>query len=227
MGILSLYLYFCAGVETGRQASLRWMCSQGRGGSSPLPRTMLIFNIIGWIVAVILFSTFILLCFWVFSSFRKKTRFTPVPNSILKEIEGVLIIKDNSILYNLGCGDGRVLFYLLKQNSKAEYIGVEDNLFLLSSAYLRNWWNKKRNKNVIKIIKGDFFKQDLSKATHIFTYLDPKSIDDLLPKLDQELKPGTRLISLNFQFTVKKPISEVDLIKRRYQPIRKIFVYEF
>jgi len=52
-------------------------------------------------------------------------------------------------------------------------------------------------------------------------------MDDLLPKLDEELKHGTHLISLNFQFTLKRPIAEIELPKKSYQPIKKIYIYEF
>ncbi len=188
---------------------------------------MLLFNILNLVVVIILLVTFFLLCFWVFSGFNNKTRFTPIPYFLLEEIKKNLKIKDNSIVFNLGCGDGRVLFYLSQQNSKAKYIGVEDNTFLLLLARSKNWWNNLKQKNKIEIINKDFFKQDLSEATHIFTYLYPNIMDDLLPKLDEELKHGTHLISLNFQFTLKRPIAEIELPKKSYQPIKKIYIYEF
>ncbi len=188
---------------------------------------MNILIILEWIAVIILLITFFLLCFWVFTSFNNKTRFTLVPPYLLKEIEKNLKIKDNSVVFNLGCGDGRVLFYLSKHNKKAKYIGVEDNNFLLFLALFKNWWNKISRKNKIEIINKDFFEQDLSKATHIFTYLYPNIMDDLLPKLDEELSHGTYLVSLNFQFTVKRPIAEIKLPKKSYQPIKKVYIYEF
>ncbi len=187
----------------------------------------LLFNILSWVFVIISFIALILIYFWVFSGFNKKTRFTPIPNFILKRLPDILKVKENSIIYHLGCGDGRVLFYLGDENSKAEYIGIEDNKFSLFLFNFQNWLNRIQKKNQIKVIDDNFFKQDLSKATHLITYLNPDVMDDLLPKLEGELVSGTRLFSLNFQFTTKKPITEIDINKKSYQPKQKIYIYEF
>jgi len=188
---------------------------------------MLLLNVLGFMVVIILLITFVLLSLWVFSGFKNKTRFTPTPRSILKEIRQILEIKDNSFVYNLGCNDGRVLFYLAKQSQKAKYIGVESSLFLVSLVRFHNWFNKINHKKTIEILHQDLSNCDFSNATHIFTYLYPNVMDDLLTKLERELKQGTKLVSLNFKFTLKKPIKEIELAKKSYQPIRKIYVYEF
>ena len=52
-------------------------------------------------------------------------------------------------------------------------------------------------------------------------------MDDLLPKLDRELRSGTRLVSVTFKFTTKQPIAEYDLNRSKYKLARKIYVYEF
>ena len=79
----------------------------------------------------------------------------------------------------------------------------------------------------VKILKKDFFDVDLGDATHIFTYLFPSVMDDLIPKLDSELKNGTRLVSASFHFTSKREIKEIDLKRKKYQLAGKIYVYEF
>ncbi len=186
-----------------------------------------IFYILEWFLVIISFITFGVLSLWIFSSFNKKTRFTQTPSSVFKYISKSLEIKEGSAVYHLGCGDGRVLFNLAKQKPKAEFIGVEDNKFFLGLAFLHNWWNKIKKKEKIEIINRDFFNQDLSKATHIFVYLYPNFMDDLLSKFDKELSPGTRLVSLNFHFTSKQPIAEISLPKKSYQRNHRIYVYEF
>ena len=52
-------------------------------------------------------------------------------------------------------------------------------------------------------------------------------MDDLLPKFDRELKKGTRLVSLSFQFTNKRPSLEIDLNRNKYKLGRKLYVYDF
>ena len=163
----------------------------------------------------------------MWSNIRAKVPFIGIPVSILKDIEKELNLKEGSVVYDLGCGDARVLFYLAKNNSKAKYIGIENSPFPFVLAKFLSFWHKKFNKIDVQIIKKDFFKEDLSNATHIFTYLYPNVMDDLLFKLDKELKRGSILVSASFHFTVKRAIREVDLKRAKYQLGKLLYIYEF
>lgn len=158
---------------------------------------------------------------------KARVPFIPVPQSILPDIRKILDPKDNSIVYDLGCGDGRVLFYLSKHIPKAKYVGIENSLFPIIIARIRAWWHRRQTTTNVKILKQDFFASDLSNASHIFTYLYPNIMDHLLTKFDSELKPGTRLISIAFKFTSKQPIAEFDLGRSKYKLAQRIYVYEF
>jgi len=163
----------------------------------------------------------------MWTGFRAKVPFIPVPNSILADIYKVLEVKEGSVVYDLGCGEGRVLFYLSRLIPKATYIGIENGPFPLLLARFRAWWHTKTTGTKIQIINQDFFEHDLSDATHVFTYLYPNVMDDLLTKFDKELKPGTRLVSVTFKFTLKQPIAEFDLRRSKYKLARKLYLYEF
>lgn len=185
-------------------------------------------QLLSWVALLVFLLALVLLFIWMFSIIKAKVPFVSVPSKVLGDIEKSLSLKDDSVVYDLGCGDGKVLFYLAKKHPKAKYIGIENSLFPLILAHTRNWWYKKVNKiNNIEIIKGDFFDTDLSKATHIFTYLFPKVMDDLLPKLYAELKTGTCLISASFQFTGKQEKEVIDLKRAKYQLAKRIYIYEF
>ncbi len=158
---------------------------------------------------------------------RAQVPFIPIPTSTLPYIEKALNVKDNSVVYDLGCGDGRVLSYLSKKFPNATYIGIENGPFPLILARTRAWWHKKMTGKNIQIINQDFFNHDLSRATHIFAYLYPRVMDDLLPKFDQELAPGTKVVSMSFKFTQKQPKEEIDLGRGRYKLARKLYIYEF
>ena len=188
---------------------------------------MTILFILELFLVLVLFTAFILLVIWMVSGYRSKVPFVPVPNSILKDIHKALGVKDGSVVYDLGCGEGRVLFYISRLVPNARYIGIENSTLPLILARLRSWWHRKTTKTEIQIINQDFFKYDLLNATHIFTYLYPNVMDDLLPKFDKELKKGTKLVSVTFKFTTKQPISEIDLGRSKYKLARKIYVYEF
>jgi hypothetical protein len=114
-----------------------------------------------------------------------------------------------------------------KSKREALSIGIENNPFAVLLARVGARWHRYRYGTKIEILQKDFFTHDLSDATHIFTYLYPHLMDDLLLKFDKELKTGTRLVSATFKFTVKHPIAEIDLERGKYQLARKLYIYEF
>ncbi|MEI7689340.1 MAG: class I SAM-dependent methyltransferase [Candidatus Nomurabacteria bacterium] len=179
------------------------------------------------LVLFILLSVFSLLILWVWGNFKADVPFIGVPKETLKEIEKALALNDDSVVYDLGCGDGRVLFYLKKNNPKAKYIGIENSLFPYILVSVNNWFFKLKNKEGIKIIRGNFFNTDIKDATHVFAYLYSHIVDDLLPKFDKELKKGSRFVSMSFHFTSKAETQEIDLKRNSYKIARKIYVYEF
>lgn len=173
---------------------------------------------------VVLFVLF----YWMASAMMAKVPFISVPNSILPDIAKALNIKEGSVVYDLGCGDARVLRYLARTEPKAKFIGIENSSFPYRLAQMISWWNKKRgHTDNVEILCQDFFKHDLSNATHIFLYLYPNVMDDMIGKLDRELKPGCRVVSASFKFTQKAPLMKIDLLRGKRQLARELIVYEF
>ena len=189
--------------------------------------THLLLYILEIILIIVFFATIILFVFWSIGNFKNRVPFVTSSNSVLKDIAKAMEIKDNSVVYDLGCGDGRVLLYLSSVNNKANYIGIENNTFPVILANIGSYFKNKKTGNKVNILNADFFKQDLSNATHIFTYLYPNIMDELLPKFEREFKPGTRMISLAFKFAGKEPLEEIDLGRSKYKLGRKLFVYQF
>ncbi len=176
---------------------------------------------------IVLFGIVILMVLWAWTGLTARVPFIPVPNSILKDINKELSVRNGDILYHLGCGDARVLIYMARVNKGVQYVGIENGIFPYFLAKVSTWFDRTIGKSDVQIIRGDFFKSDLSSATHIFTYLYPQVMDDLLGKFDRELKPGVKLVSTAFKFTLKKEIGEVDLGRSKNKLARKLYIYEF
>jgi len=151
--------------------------------------------------------------------------YVPVSGKAIPEIIKALDIKKDSVVYDLGCGDGRVLFAAHKFQPKAVYVGLEKNLAIFLCAWIRARRLKKSDS--VKIFKKDFFSKDISEATHVFTYLMPKMMKNLAPKFQKELAPGTRLVSCDFPISRKEPSQIIELRKDGYSPFYKLFVYDF
>lgn len=120
-------------------------------------------------------------------------------------------ITNKDIVYELGSGDAGFLLTAVKEFS-AKGIGIEIDplrVFIARLLVRKNCFSDK-----IKIIKGDFFKQNLSEATIVFVYLVPKTLEKLKPKLLKELKPGTKIIS--FRYKLDMAIKYADDVNKLY-----------
>lgn len=154
--------------------------------------------------------------------------FIPLPKKSLKRLVEILEINEMDVVYELGCGDGRVLHELYKVKNVGTYIGIERNLVVYCIAYIRTkFFTTYHTNSTIKIVYGDIFNQELQDATLIIMYLFPEVMDDLLPKLKSELRKGTLLYSVSFQFRGKDPKMVVPLLEGKAYLAREVYVYEF
>lgn len=180
-----------------------------------------------WILLIAFFLVFVFILIWIFSSFKNKTPFFTSPTKTLPYIYKALDLNDNSVFFDIGSGDLRVVRYVAFKNKNTKCYGIENNISALILSKITLLFSKKSKKENINLINKNFFDADLSIATHIFSYIYPNAMDDLLPKLDKELKPGTHFVSMNYRFTNKVPIAEIDLERGKYKLARKLYIYVF
>lgn len=105
-------------------------------------------------------------------------------------------IKPGMMVYDLGSGDGRLLFMAAKRGAKA--VGLEINPFLVFLTWVRIMLSPYRGK--ITVRWRSFWQTDLSDADVVFVYLLPWKMDKLAIKLKRELKPGALIVSNSFVF---------------------------
>lgn len=133
-------------------------------------------------------------------------------------------LNNKSILYDLGCGDGRVLFAAAKRNPNISCIGIEIAPFPFLFAKIKRVFNSLEN---VHILYGDFLKTNLYSASHVFLYLFPKALDSLLPKFEKELKVGSKVVSIDFRFSTRKPNKILEIKLKKWQKNKKLYIYEF
>lgn len=104
-------------------------------------------------------------------------------------------VKPNELVLDLGAGDGRYLVSAVK-NYQARAIGYEITLLAWIAAWLRIQFSGTSGR--AKILYRDFFRQDLSAADVVLCFLTPRAMAKLGPKLQRELRPGTRVLSYAF-----------------------------
>ncbi len=116
---------------------------------------------------------------------------TAVVSAMLKLAE----VTSSDVVYDLGCGDGRIVIAAAKKYG-AHGVGIDINPERIEEA--RANARKADVEKVVKFEVGDVFEADFHNATVVTLYLLPTLNLRLRPKLLNDLKPGTRVVSHEF-----------------------------
>ena len=105
-------------------------------------------------------------------------------------------------VYDLGCGDGRVAV-MAASEFKARAVGVEISpLHCLASLFLA--W-RSRVSDQVSIKMADFYTVDLRVADVVFAYMTSAQVGRLKPHLEEQLKPGARVVTISFDMDGWEP----------------------
>ena len=129
--------------------------------------------------------------------------------------------KAGETLYDLGCGDGRILLSAAR-NFGARAVGVELSPTLVKRA--QQMVDSQGLQDQVKVQQGDMMQIDVSPANVVALYLMTDANEQLRPKLERELKPGARVVSLEFKIKGWKP-ARVEKVEAHRHPYT-IYVYE-
>jgi len=121
-------------------------------------------------------------------------------------------VKTGDVVYDLGCGDGRIIAMAAGEFG-ARAVGIEADPL----RFLWSWMRIKLSGlgSRAKVIWGDFFNHNLNDATVVTVFLSYKANSKLKKKLEEELEPGTRVISYYWTFDGWKA-TKVDLLSHLY-----------
>ncbi len=122
---------------------------------------------------------------------------SPTPLPTVRRMLSLAEIKPGDIVYDLGCGDGRIVIMASREYG-ARSIGIEADPFRCLYTWVRIMISGLRKKTVI--IWGNFFRRDLSEASVVTLFLSQEANNNLKKKLGHELKPGTRIVSYYWTF---------------------------
>jgi tRNA A58 N-methylase Trm61 len=104
-------------------------------------------------------------------------------------------LKPGETLYDLGCGDGRIIIAAAKRY-KVKAVGVEISEQLARAAVENA--RKAGVQNQVKVIHQDFMRTDLSDANVVTLYLATTANDTVRPNLERFLRPSTRVVSYDY-----------------------------
>jgi ubiquinone/menaquinone biosynthesis C-methylase UbiE len=122
--------------------------------------------------------------------------FVGSPLPVVRHMLTLAELKPSEILYDLGCGDGRIVI-TATQEFGARAVGVEMREDLFKQAASRV--SELGLEGKAKIVQGDLFRVDISPADVITLYLTTSANDKVKPKLEAELKKGARVVSHDYE----------------------------
>ncbi len=138
------------------------------------------------------------------------TQFPPSPPEVVAAMLKQAGVTKGDVVYDLGSGDGRIPIAAARLGARA--VGVELSPDLVKQAIANA--QKEGVSGRVRFLQRDFFETDISEATVVTLYLLPSLNARLLPKLNKELKPGTRVVSHSFDLGGPKPKTTIDVSGR-------------
>jgi len=121
--------------------------------------------------------------------------YVPTPQYIVDRMLQLATVNGKDYVIDLGSGDGRIVITAAK-NFGARGMGVDISEKLVDLATTNS--HKERVSDKVKFVRQDAFKTDIRAASVLTLYLLPKFVLDLRPKILTELKPGSRIVSHDY-----------------------------
>jgi precorrin-6B methylase 2 len=139
--------------------------------------------------------------------------FVPTPQNVVEAMLKLANVQKNDVVYDLGCGDGRMVITAAKQFG-ARAVGIDIN-----PERIKESEDNAREAGVlgtrVMFRNEDLFEANIREATVVTLYLLQSLNVKLRPKLWKELRPGTRVVSHTFDMGDWKPDKEIEVEGRR------------
>ena len=175
------------------------------------------------VITVLTIVLVLLVVFAAFQTSRTRIGYIPLRAAAVSAVIKALDMKSQkATLFDLGCGDGRILEAAVQAHPNLRAVGIEFNPIVVWLAR----WRLRKYVDRIQISRGDLLQTDLRQAAYIFTYLNFPTMALLEPKLKKELPPGARLVSCDFPLPTRKPTRTVK-IGGSWQLAQTLYVYDY
>ncbi|MEN6335089.1 MAG: methyltransferase domain-containing protein, partial [Phycisphaerales bacterium] len=146
--------------------------------------------------------------------------FVPTPQNVVDEMLKLAKVTKDDVVYDLGCGDGRIPVTAAKKyGCRAFGFDVDPNRIRESVENVQ----KNEVENLVTIQQKDIFTLNLSDANVVTLYLLPDLNVKLIPQLEK-LKPGSRIVSHDFSMKGVEP-DQVITVKGEEKSPRNHRIY--
>jgi ribosomal protein L11 methylase PrmA len=134
--------------------------------------------------------------------------YVPTPEPVVTAMLKLAQVKRGDVLYDLGSGDGRIVIAAAKRYGvRGTGVDIDPRRIDEANANAR----KAGVSKLVRFLKRDLFEVDFREATVVTLYLLPRINLQLRPRLLEELRPGTRIVSHGFDMGDWKPEQTVTV----------------
>jgi len=148
--------------------------------------------------------------------------YVPTPPEVVDRMLEIAQVKSGDVIYDLGSGDGRIIIQAAKRYG-VKGVGIEIDADLVQKAKDNAF--KEKVEHLVEFRAEDALKVDVSPATVVTLYMLPEFNAKLRPIFDKELKPGTRVVSHDFEIQGWVP-DKVERIKGDFLHDHTILLFE-
>jgi len=134
--------------------------------------------------------------------------FVPTPQAVVEAMLKLAQVRPGDFLIDLGSGDGRIVITAARQFG-AEGLGIEYDDTLIARA--TEAAEQAGVADRVSFIKQDLFATDLSQATVLTLYLLPEVNQTLRPRILEQLRPGARVVSHDWDMGEWEPDAKIEV----------------
>jgi SAM-dependent methyltransferase len=146
--------------------------------------------------------------------------YVPTPHDIVTKMLDMGGVKRGDVVYDLGCGDGRIVVAAAKRGARS--IGFEISPIRIKEANANV--RKAKVEKLASIQDRDIFTVDLRPAGVVTMYLLPSLNARLIPQLDQ-LKPGSRIVVKDYLIRDVKADKEISVVSKEDGQNHLLYLY--
>lgn len=133
---------------------------------------------------------------------RPEVPYVPTPEEVVAEMLRMANVGQDDVLYDLGCGDGRIVITAAKELG-CRGVGIDIDPVRIQESRINA--SNAGVSDKAEFFQMDLFEADISQASVVTLYLLSKVNLRLRPKLFRELRPGTRVVSHDFSMGEWEP----------------------
>lgn len=148
--------------------------------------------------------------------------FVPTPHIVVERMLAIAKVKPGEMVYDLGAGDGRIISSAVHKFG-AKALGIELNSARCYEILER--LSKERIRDSANVIRGDFLEINLAMADVVTLYLLTSVNSSIRPKLERELKLGSRVVSHDFPIRGWTP-TRTEMVKDVHNTRHQIYLYQ-